>query len=61
MGKGTGQFDADVVETNIGVNKCFVGGLARDAAPRPLVNILLQVIPSKTFHDYMSGAFGGWM
>ncbi len=24
VGKGTGQFDTDVVETYIGVNKCFV-------------------------------------
>ncbi len=65
MGKGTGQFDMDVVETYIGVNKYFVvamhlAGLVRGAAPCPLVNILLQVIPSKTFHDSMNVGFGAF-
>ncbi len=57
----------DMVEACIrditGGNGCFVvtmhlGGLARDAAFRPIANIFLQVIPSKTFHDEANGGFG---
>ncbi len=49
-----------------GSNRCFVvamhlGGLARDAAPRPLANILLQPIPSKMVHDEANGGFGAGM
>ncbi len=38
-----------------------LGGLAWDAAPRPPSNILLQAIPSETFHDEANGGFGAWM
>ncbi len=57
---GRRVIDMDMVEACIrdinGANGCFVvtmhlGGLARDAAPRPLANIFLQAISSKTFHD----------
>ncbi len=36
-------------------------GLAWDEAPRPLTNILLQAIPSETFHDKANGGFCAWM
>ncbi len=38
-----------------------LGGLAWDAAPRPLANILLQAIPSNPFHDKWNGGVGAWM
>ncbi len=49
-----------------GVNTWFalamqLGGLAWDAAPRPLANILLQAIPSNPFHDKWNGGVGAWM
>ncbi len=67
--KGTDQIDFHMVEACVwgikGSNICFVvamhlGGLAWDAAPRPLANILLQVIPSETFHDEANGGFCAW-
>ncbi len=49
-----------------GANGCIavtmhLGGLARDAAPRPLANIFLKAIPSKTFRDKVNGGFDAWM
>ncbi len=45
-------------------NRCFVvvkrlGGLAWNAAPRPLADSLLQVIATKTFHDEANWALMG--
>ncbi len=68
--KGTDQIDFYMVEVCVwdikGSSTCLVvamhlGGLAWDAALRPLVNILLQVIPSETFHDEANGGFCAWM
>ncbi len=47
-------------------NRCFVvvmhlGGLPWDAASCPLVNILLQAIPSDTLHEEANGGACGWM
>ncbi len=44
-------------------NRCVVvvkplGCRTRNAAPRQVVNFLLQAVPSKTFHDEANGGFG---
>ncbi len=59
-----------MVEAYVGGMKCFnrcfvvvmhLGGLLWDAAPCPLANILLQAIPSDTFHEEANGGSFGWM
>ncbi len=64
------QIEMHMVEACVGgikcLNRCFVvaihlDGLPWDAASCPLANILLQAIPSKTFHEDANGDPCGWM
>ncbi len=59
-----------MVEAYVGGIKCFnryfvvamhLGGLPWDAASCTLANILLQAIPSDTFHEEANGGSCGWM
>ncbi len=67
MGKGTDHIDVPTVEACIvcikDSKRCFtvavrLRGLGWDVAPRPLLNILLKAIPSKTFLDKRNGVSG---
>ncbi len=67
MGKGSDYIDVPIVEACIvcikGSKRCFavamrLRGLGWDVAPRPLLNILLKAIPSKTFLDKTNGVSG---
>ncbi len=70
MEKKDRQINMHLVEACVGgikcLNRCFVvaihlGGLPWDAASCPLANILLQAIPSDTFHEEANGGFCGRM
>ncbi len=70
MEKNDRQIEMRMVEAYVGGIKCLnmrfvvaihLGGLPWDAASCPLANILLQAIPSQTFHEDANGDPCGWM